>query len=273
MDDFAARLRAVADSAGQEGGEEKEEGGGMRQRRYDGDDAVPSDVWKGPPMDTLQIPITDYAYLEGVSWDEYESLLEQAGERPIRFTYDDGRLEIMTMSYEHEWNAAVIGRLISLLAIVLGMPFQSGGSTTMKRKLKKKGLEPDDCYWFEHEKRMRGKRRLNLKLDPPPDLAVEVDVTRSVIKRMKIYAAFKVPEIWRFRRERLLAYLLQGDGTYKASERSKVFPFLAMAELQRFIDMSATMDQATLGREFMAWVEKEVKPRLNGGRKNGKRAK
>lgn len=222
-------------------------------------------------MDTLQIPITDYAYLEGVTWDEYESLLEQAGERPIRFTYDNGRLEIMTLSYEHEWPKKLIGRLVELMAIVLQIPFQSGGSTTLKRKLKKKGLEPDECFWFTHEKQMRGKKKYDLKVDPPPDLAVEIDVSRSVIKRMKLYAAFKVTEVWRFHNNRLLAYLLQADGTYEPSDHSKVFPFLALAELQRFIDLSKDLDQATLAREFMAWVETEIKPRLAGGRKNGRK--
>jgi Uma2 family endonuclease len=223
--------------------------------------------------DVLQIPITDYAYFEGVSWDEYESMLEQAGERPIRFTYDNGRLEIMTLSYEHEWNSGVIGRFIDLMAIVLEMPFQSGGSTTMKRKLKKKGLEPDDCFWFQHERQMRGKKRLDLKVDPPPDLVLEIDVTRSVMKRMPIYAAMRVPEVWRFKGEQLKAYLLQPDGTYKVSDYSNVFPFLAMSELQRFLEKAATTDQATLAREFMAWVEKELKPRMEAGRKNGKRGK
>jgi Uma2 family endonuclease len=224
-------------------------------------------------MDTLQIPITDYAYLEGVSWDEYETLLEQAGERPIRFTYDNGRLEIMTMSHEHEWDKRIIGRLIELMAIVLNIPFHSGGSNTMKRKLKKKGLEPDECYWFHNEKQMRGKKRLDLKVDPPPELALEIDVTRSVIKRMRIYAALRVGEVWRLKRERLMAYLLQPDGSYLESERSGVFPFLRMAELQPFLDRAATTDEATLAREFMAWVERELKPRLGEGRRNGRKGK
>jgi Uma2 family endonuclease len=225
-------------------------------------------------METLQIPITDYAYLEGVSWDEYETLLEEAGERPIRFTYDNGRLEIMTLSFDHEWLSELIGLLVDLLGIVLNVPFQAGGSTTMKRKLKKKGLEPDKCYWFRHEKQMRGrKKQLNLNVDPPPDLAVEVDVTRSVLKRMKIYAALKVPEIWRFRADRLKAYLLQADGTCKASDHSMVFPSLLMSELEPFLERAAQTDRATLSREFMAWVEKELKPRLNGKRRNGKRTK
>jgi Uma2 family endonuclease len=226
-------------------------------------------------MDTLQIPNVDYAYLEGVSWDEYEALSARAGERHIRFTYDEGRLEIMTLSYEHEWAAELLGLLIDLLVMVLDMPCQAGGSTTMKRKLKKKGLEPDKCYWFQHEKKMRAakKKRLNLKIDPPPDLAVEVDVTRSVIKRMKIYAALEVREVWRFKADDLKAYLLEPDGTYQISDHSRVFPRVTMAELQRFLDKAASMDRASLSRQFAAWVEEEIKPRLNGGRKNGKRAR
>lgn len=224
-------------------------------------------------MDTLQLPLTGYAYLEGVSWDDYEALLEKAGERPFRSTYDNGRLEIMTLSFEHEWLKRNLGRLIDLLAIVLNLPFQPGGSTTMKRKLKKKGLEPDDCWWFRYEKKMRGrKKRLDLEVDPPPDLAVEIDVTRSVLKRMKIYAALRVAEVWRFKAERLKAYLLQTDGTYAASDHSRIFPMLAMADMQRFLEKAGATDQATLSREFMAWVERELKPRMNG-RKNGKKRK
>ena len=123
------------------------------------------------------------------------------------------------------------------------------------------------------EQHMRQKKRLDLEVDPPPDLAVEVDVSRSVIKRMKIYAALKVPEVWRFKSDQLRAYLLQADGSYKISEQSSVLPFLATTELQPWIEKAATVDQSALGREFMAWVEKELKPRLNGGRKNGKRTK
>lgn len=91
-------------------------------------------------METLQLPVStlSYAYLEDVGWTEYERLLKQTGDRPIRFTYDNGLLEIMTLSFEHEWPKKIIGRLIELLAIVLHVPFCSGGSTTMKRKLKKK---------------------------------------------------------------------------------------------------------------------------------------
>lgn len=167
--------------------------------------------------DVLQIPITDYAYLEGVSWDEYESLLEQTRERRLRFTFDNERLEITTRECQREWLASLIGSMIDLTAIVLGIAFQSGGSTRMKQKSKKRGLEPDRCYWFHHEKLMRGKKRYDIKVDPPPELVLEIDVTRSAIKRMPIYAAMRVPEVWRFKGELLKAYILQPDGTYKVS--------------------------------------------------------
>src|SRR5262245_27656211 len=231
---------------------------------------------KGHAMSTLQIPLDSckHVYLEDVTWDDYEALLKKAADRPIRFTYDNGRLEIMTMSFEHGWATGIIGRLIGLLGIALGIPFQSADSVTMKRRLKKKGLETDDCFWFQHEKQIRGhKKRLDLEIDPPPDLALEVEVSRTVIKRMKIYAALKVPELWRFKSSQLLAYLLQSDDSYKISEYSKVLPFLATAELQPWIEKGASMDQATLGQEFIAWAQKELKPRMNGGRKNGKRAR
>jgi Uma2 family endonuclease len=223
--------------------------------------------------DVLQIPITDYAYLEGVSWGEYESLLEQAGEQRLRFTYDDKRLEITTRVFEREWLASLIGSMIDLTAIVLGIPFRSGGSTRMKQKSKKTGLEPDGCYWFQHEEQMRGKLDYDIEVDLPPELVLEIDVTRSAIKRMPIYAAMCVPEVWRFKGEQLNAHVLQPNGAYKVSDHSRVFPFLAMAELQQFLERAAHTDQATLAREFMAWVDKELKPRVQAGRKNGKRGK
>ncbi len=226
-------------------------------------------------MDKLEVPLDSckHLYLEDVTWSEYESLLKRADERPaLRFTYDNGRLEIMTISFDHGWLQGIIGYMIKLLGMALNMPFQSAGPVIMKRKLKRKGLEPDNCFWFQHERQVRGRRkRLNLEVDPAPDLAVEVEVSRTVLKRMKIYAALNVSEVWRFKADRLLAYLLQADGTYNVSDHSKVFPFLAMTELEPWIEKGAQMDQATFGREFMAWVEKEVKPRMGAVRKNGKR--
>jgi Uma2 family endonuclease len=224
-------------------------------------------------MDTLQITNIDYAYLEGVSWHEYEALLAQAGERPIRFTYDNGRLEIMTLSFEHESYRTLIGRFIGIIAALLNIPMRSGGMNTIKQALVEKGLEPDACYWVQHEKHMRRKKRFELGVDPPPDLAVEVDVSRSVLNRLKIYEALRVPEVWRWRRSKLTVYILSEDGGYQLSKGSLAFPFLPLEQFERFVNSSETLAETTLVREFMAWVEKEIKPRLNAGRKNGKRGR
>ena len=226
-------------------------------------------------MDTLQIPLDSckHLYLEDVTWDEYEALLKEAGERPIRFTYDNGRLEIMTLSHEHEFERTLIGRFIGFLAAILNIRMKSGGSNTMKQELLDKGLEPDECYWIQREPQMRHKKRLDLDVDPPPDLVAEIDVSRSVMNRMKIYQALRVPEIWRWRRGKLIVYLLGADGKYAKSERSEAFPFLPLDRVQQVLDKIDILDETSLVREFMALVEDEIKPRLNGGRKNGKRGR
>jgi Uma2 family endonuclease len=82
------------------------------------------------------------------------------------------------------------------------MDIASYGSTTFRSKQKSKGLEPDECYYFREEARMRGRKRINLKKDPPPELVVEIDITSRSIPREPIYAAMGVAEIWRCRSDR-----------------------------------------------------------------------
>src|SRR5437016_3795766 len=110
--------------------------------------------------------------LENVAWETYERLLREAGERHIRMTYDNGDLEIMTLSFGHENLGEIIARFIAILTLELGMSLRSGGSTTLRKKLKRKGLEPDKCFWIKNAKAMRDKTKWDPKLDPPPDLAV-----------------------------------------------------------------------------------------------------
>lgn len=226
-------------------------------------------------MDTLAIPVRDYLYLEGLTWDDYETFLEELGERPIRVTYDSGRMEVMTLSFEHESQRTLLGRFIGAVAIVLNIPMCSGGMTTMKQALIEKGLEPDDSYWIRHEKRMRRKKRLDLDTDPPPDIVTEVEVSRSMLNRMRIYAALRVPELWRVRKGKLTVYLLGKDGKYHPSDRSAAFPLLPIAGVQRFLDLAGEVDETTLVRRFMDWIANEVQPLVDSSkpgkpRKNGR---
>jgi Uma2 family endonuclease len=213
-----------------------------------------------------------FILLENISWQTYERLLREAGERHIRLTYDNGDLEIMTLSFGHENTDTLLGRFVETLTLELNIPIRSGGSTTLRKKLKRKGLEPDECYWIENEKTMRNKTKWDAKKDPPPDLAIEVDVSRSTLNRMTIYAALRVPEVWRYKGKKLRVHRLREDGSYEEVDASPTFPYLSIAKLNEFLQSAATVDETTLLRNFTAWVRKQVLPLAQGRLpKNGKR--
>ncbi len=177
-----------------------------------------------------------------------------------RLTYDEGTLEITTLSARHEWSKRLIGRMIEAMTEELNIPIRSGGSTTLKQQLKEKGLEPDECYWIATEPLVRGRADLDLAVDPSPDLAVEVEVSRSVLDRLGIYAALRVSEIWWSDGDKIMISRLQDDGTYASMDYSRSFPWLPMAELGRFLEASETMDETQWIRSFRAWVRAEVAP-------------
>src|SRR6266478_1708430 len=166
----------------------------IQRVRYNRTSPIP----KEPRMDTQTLPpIGRGMVLEDVDWKTYSRLLKAFEERPgIRLTYDRGALEIMPL-LEHDIDGRFLGRIIIALTEELGLPILCGGSTTLRRQLHQRGIESDECYWIANEPRMRGRRALNLQRDPPPDLAVEVDVTSSSLDRLDIYATLGVPEIWR----------------------------------------------------------------------------
>jgi Uma2 family endonuclease len=211
-------------------------------------------------MATATASLPQRIVLDNVSWRTYEALLDEFGERPIRFTYDDGSLEIMTLSLGHESYGRLLGRFVDTLTLELNIPQASGGSTTLKKKLKKKGLEPDECYWIKNERRMRGKKEFDIRSDPAPDLSIEVDIFSSSLDRLGIYAALGVPEIWRYDGKALHFLWLGDDGKYRARPRSLNFPVLAVADLQRFLHKAGKEDETSLVRSFAAWVRSALLP-------------
>ena len=116
-----------------------------------------------------------------------------------------------------------------------------------------RALEPDECYWIANEISVRGRVDLDLDIDPPPDLALEIEISRSMLDRMSIYAALKVPEVWRWDSETLSVHLLTARGTYRASKRSKTFPFLPLDEFAAFLTR-ADLSETKLIRAFRSWV-------------------
>jgi Uma2 family endonuclease len=202
---------------------------------------------------------SQWLLLNNIDWPTYTRLLRIFAERPAaRLAYDRGTLEIIGPLYEHDFDADLLGRLVVTLTEELALPIASGGSTALRRRGKQRGLEPDRCYWITNEPRVRGKRRLDLRVDPPPDLALEVDVTHSSLNRMRIYAALRVPEVWRLESLKLMFHVLGGDGNYSESSYSRAFPLVTPADLTRFLALRATHDANSIVRQFRAWVRQLI---------------
>jgi Uma2 family endonuclease len=189
-------------------------------------------------------------------------MLEVVGSRPIRLTYDRGDLEIMSPLPIHECFKELLGRLIVAITEELDIPMISAGLTTFNREDVDRGLEPDQCYYFQSAAKIHDRLRIDLRVDPPPDLAVEIDITSHSFNRLKIYAALGVPEVWRFDGEVLQVLLLQSDGSYQVSERSAAFPFLPMSEVSRRILSYDFANDTRWAREIRAWVRNELAPRF-----------
>lgn len=203
-------------------------------------------------------PAEQRTVLYDVSWDTFESLLKDTGEnRGSRFAYDCGTLEIMTPLFEHENPKGNFSNFIVALAEELDIELRSAGSTTLKRKIIKKGIEPDTCYYIQNEPAIRGKETLNLETDPPPDLAIEIDITSSSVNKLNIYAALGVFELWRYDGEVLQFYqLLEGD--YIEINFSVAFPVISVSDMTRFIQQSKNMGEIALLKSFRAWVRGKI---------------
>lgn len=193
------------------------------------------------------------------SWRLYKTILREFNEQPSRVNYDRGTLEIMTLSVEHEHLKSVIGMMIGLLAMARQLKLKHGGSCTLKRLSKLRGLEADQCYWVANEQRMRGNKRVDLRIDPPPDLVVEIDVMHAAVNREKIYASLGVPEMWVVRRRGkesagLRAYTLAGR-RWEPAERSLSFPFLRITDLDPFVARIDVDDDTTVLSDFAEWLK------------------
>jgi Uma2 family endonuclease len=197
--------------------------------------------------------------LHGVSWEEYESIGEALRDRPnLRLTYDDGALEIMTTSHRHEVLKKWMGGAIEALVEECGLSLAVGGSMTFKKVRRRRGLEPDECYWIANERVMRGRTDYDPEVHPPPDLALEVEVSRSAINRMALYATLGVPEVWRYDGERLRVFALGEDGAYHLRTGSAFFPGVPVEELPAFANPDQTKDYLSKLREFRTWVRQQL---------------
>jgi Uma2 family endonuclease len=200
------------------------------------------------------VPAYEHVYLPGVSFATYESLVTEIEDRRrLRVTYHHGEMEIMSPTPDHERAKTLVGRMIEALTEELGIPVLSCGSTTFKDQLLDCGLEPDECYWVQNESAVRG-RKIKIGDVPPPDLALEVDITTSVIDRFPIYAALGFPEIWQYVNGDIIIHLLQKTGHYVVAEQSAALPMVSVPKLVEHLDRCHESDETTWIRAFRKWV-------------------
>lgn len=205
----------------------------------------------------IQVPPGQRVLLKDVTWQEFKTILEELGEhRAARIAYDSGILEIMAPLPEHEYDKEIISDLVKALLEELDIEFRCLGSTTFKNQAMAQGIEPDQCFYIQNESKIRGKKRLDLTVDPPPDLALEVDITSRT--HPNIYQALKVPELWRFEKGKLRINILQ-NGIYVESQESLNFPIFALIEvIPQYLERSTTAGRNATLKAFRLWVRQQM---------------
>lgn len=221
-----------------------------------------STLFAPPPSER---PPPQHIVFGDIGWEQFLAITNALGERSgLRIAYDGERLEFMTLSRRHERLKKLLGRLIEQLTLELNIPCESGGQTTFRSELIRRGLEPDQCYWIQHAEQLVEVDDWDPAVHPPPDLAVEIDVTASALDRPEIYARLGVPEVWRCDGQSLEALELGADGAYSEITRSLAFPFLEVASLQPFLH-PAGRHETSIVKEFVEWVREQGFSRTENG--------
>ena len=192
-----------------------------------------------------------------VSWATYESLLaDHADTSSPRFTYSEGMLEIMIPSSEHEELKEIMTTIAEIIAEEQQVEFKGLGSTTFRRQDLDRGTEPDSCFYIQNVERIRGKKEIDLRVDPPPDLVIEIEITSPAVAKLPVYARLRVPEIWLHdgRAPRILR--LSGD-QYEDCDRSGVLPSLTPSVLSEFSEQSKTLTTLAWRRMVRTWARQQ----------------
>jgi Uma2 family endonuclease len=195
--------------------------------------------------------------LKNISWQQFETILEELGEgRAARLSYSNGWLEIMVPLPEHEKDKEIIGDLVKSLLEELGIDFEPLGSTTFKSERMTQAVEPDACFYIENHQAVIGKNRIELTVDPPPDLAIEIDITSRT--QFENYQRLGVPELWRWTRRGLQINLLR-EGNHVESSVSSNFPSIPIIELiNRTVQQNLSVGRSQAIREFKRWMKEDL---------------
>ncbi|MEH2225580.1 Uma2 family endonuclease [Nostoc sp.] len=195
--------------------------------------------------------------LKDISWQQLENILEEIGERrAARISYSHGWLEIMLPLPEHEKDKEYIGELVRVLLDKLQIDLEPFGSTTLKNEQMRQAVEPDTSFYIQNQAAVIGKNRIDLNIDPPPDLAIEIDITSRT--RFENYEILGVPELWRHTQQGLEISILQ-EGKYIKSQSSPNFPNIPIVELvNEYVQQCLTIGRSQAMRNFRDWVKNNL---------------
>ena len=211
-----------------------------------------------PPGQPVAPAFDQRIVLTGLTWQQYVTITDALPDRPgIRTAFDGENLELMTLSPQHERIKRVLNRLVETICMELEIEIQGGGTTTFRSDAMERGLEPDECYWIAHVDDVIGINRWDAAVNPPPDLAIEIDIASKSVSRQPIYAKLGVAEIWRYDGQTLAALALMEGGSYTTIQQSRSFPFLTVADLQPFIAASETQSESSAVRAFVDWLREQ----------------
>src|SRR5262249_45821026 len=150
-------------------------------------------------MSALVTPVGQCVIVQGISWDTYTCLLADfVDSSGIRIAYDQGTLELMAPSFNHEHVADLLADIVKAVAEAQELDFVPAGSTTFKREDVERGFAPDASFYLQHAAAVRGQNVIDLDVDPPPDMIIEIDISHPSLDKFPIYAALGVPEVWRY---------------------------------------------------------------------------
>ncbi len=189
--------------------------------------------------------------VHGVSWETYSRLCDEIVHAGTRITFDQGRMEIVVVSQRHEDIKTSLARIIEAYGDAVEIDAYGLGNMTLQRRDLDRGLEPDECYYVANAALIRrSNREVDLAIDPPPDLAIEVDISPPDVAKPPIYGAMGVPEIWRFD-GRAVTYLVRGaDGDYAVADRSPAFPDLPIEWVNEALAIGLTDTQMAAANEI-----------------------
>lgn len=119
----------------------------------------------------------------GITWQQFKLIQSGFGDtRNVRLFYYNNTVEIIMPGRDHEFFKSIIGFLLELFCLETGTEFEPLGSTTQERE-DEASAEPDESYCFGSSK-------------PIPDLVIEVIFSSGSIKKLHLYRALNIPEVW-----------------------------------------------------------------------------